>query len=148
LSLVPRQRARTRIDRGSPFRSHSKHSATMKVNVKWSKELYQDIEVDMDEPPEVFKIQLHSLTGVPVHQQKVMGKGGMLANDQWGKVTLKEGMTVMMLGTAEKQPDVAETAAAPQFIEDLPEEVRRRCDPPAPFPPRWQEMTCVGIIRI
>jgi Ubiquitin carboxyl-terminal hydrolase len=103
----------------------------MKVNVKWNKELYKDIEVDMNEAPEVFKIQLHSLTGVPVHLQKVMGKGGLLADDEWGRVSLKEGMTVVMLGTAEKPPDVSEAAPAPQFIEDLPEEARLGTKPAA-----------------
>ena len=93
----------------------------MKVNVKWGKELFKDVEVDMDEPPDLFKLQLMSLTSVPVERQKIMGKGGMVKGDTWGKVVLKEGMTVIMMGTAEKLPEPTEEV---QFVEDLPEEVR------------------------
>jgi ubiquitin carboxyl-terminal hydrolase 14 len=95
----------------------------MKVNVKWGKELYKDVEVNTDEAPELFKMQLFSLTGVPPERQKVMAKGGMLGNDSWGKVSLKPGMTVMMMGTAgAPKPAPAEDEEV-QFIEDLPEEV-------------------------
>lgn len=94
----------------------------IKVNVKWNKELYKDIEVDLEEPPEMFKIQLMSLTGVPLERQKVLTKGGRLGDGEWGKVVLKDGMTIMMMGTADvaKLPDKAEE---PQFVEDLPERV-------------------------
>ena len=97
----------------------------MKVNVKWGKELFKAVEVDMDEPPEQLKMQLFSLSGVPVERQKVMGKGGMLQNDSWGKVTLKEGQTIIMMGTADELPKAA-TDEPVTFIEDLPEEVRKR----------------------
>jgi hypothetical protein len=92
------------------------------VNVKWNKEIYKDVEVDLDEPPESFKIQIMSLTGVPIERQKVLGKGGMLQNDAWGKVTVKEGMTVMVMGTADEAMIPAKVEA-PQFVEDLPEQV-------------------------
>jgi ubiquitin carboxyl-terminal hydrolase 14 len=95
------------------------------VNVKWNKELYKDVEVDLEEPPEAFKIQIMSLTGVPIERQKVIGKGGMLQNDSWGKVTLKQGMTVMVMGTADEAMLPAK-AEEPQFVEDLPEQVE--CD--------------------
>ena len=93
----------------------------MKVNVKWGKEVLKDIEVDVNEPPMLFKLQLFSLTGVPADRQKVMGKGGMLGDDTWGKTVLKAGQTIMMMGTADKLP-VAPTDMA-TFVEDLPEEV-------------------------
>jgi ubiquitin carboxyl-terminal hydrolase 14 len=95
----------------------------MKVNVKWGKQLFKDVDVDMDAPPEQLKMQLFSLSGVPIERQKVMGKGGMLQNDSWGKVTLKEGQTIIMMGTADELPKAA-TEAEVKFVEDLPEEVR------------------------
>lgn len=33
------------------------------VRVKWGKQKYEDIDLDTDETPEVFKMQLFSLTG-------------------------------------------------------------------------------------
>jgi ubiquitin carboxyl-terminal hydrolase 14 len=98
------------------------HPAAMKVNVKWGKEMYKDVEVNLNELPELFKMQLFSLTGVPIERQKVMAKGGMLQNDEWGKVTMKEGMTVMMMGSAE-EPKKAPVEDEVKFIEDLPEAV-------------------------
>lgn len=97
------------------------------VNVKWNKEVYKDVEVDLDEAPESFKIQIMSLTGVPIERQKVLGKGGMLQNDSWGKVTLKQGMTVMVMGTADEAMIPAKSEE-PQFVEDLPEQVLFLCD--------------------
>lgn len=92
------------------------------VNVKWNKEIYKDVEVDLEEPPEAFKIQIMSLTGVPIERQKVIGKGGMLQNEAWGKVTIKQGMTVMVMGTADEAMIPAKVEE-PQFVEDLPEQV-------------------------
>jgi hypothetical protein len=93
----------------------------MKVNVKWGKEVFKDVEVDMESPPELFKMQLFSLSGVPIERQKVIGKGGMVPNDSWGKVTLKEGMTIMLMGSADKLPEPPKVDV--QFLEDMPEEV-------------------------
>lgn len=92
----------------------------MKINVKWGKELLKDVEVDMGQPPVVLKLQLYSLTGVPPDRQKVMGKGGLLGDDEWGKVSFKQGMTVIMMGTADKLPEAP--AEQPKFVEDLPED--------------------------
>ena len=96
----------------------------MKVNVKWGKELFKDVEIDTDENPEQFKWQLYSMSGVPVDRMKVMGKGGMLQNEQWGKVKVTEGCTFTMIGTAEDLPQATEEGV--QFVEDLPEEVRSK----------------------
>jgi ubiquitin carboxyl-terminal hydrolase 14 len=73
------------------------------VAVKWQKELFKDLEVDTTEPPLVFKMQLYSLTGVPPERQKILVKGGQLKDDgDWAKIALKEGQTLMLMGTAEK----------------------------------------------
>lgn len=97
------------------------------VNVKWNKEIYKDVEVDLEEPPEAFKIQIMSLTGVPIERQKVIGKGGMLQNEAWGKVTIKQGMTVMVMGTADEAMIPAKVEE-PQFVEDLPEQEQDAVD--------------------
>lgn len=73
------------------------------VAVKWQKEIFKDLEVDTSQPPVMFKMQLFSLTGVPPERQKILVKGGQLKDDgDWAKVALKEGQTLMMMGTAEK----------------------------------------------
>ena len=76
------------------------------VKVKWGKERYDNVEVNTDEPPEVFKMQLFSLTGVPPDRQKVMISGAMIAvsstpylpgyqaltcmqDEEWGKAQAK-----------------------------------------------------------
>lgn len=48
------------------------------AKVKWGKETFSDIEVDMSEEPMVFKAQLFALTGVQPDRQKVMVKGAVL----------------------------------------------------------------------
>jgi hypothetical protein len=91
----------------------------MKVNVKWGKELFSDIDVDTTQPPMVFKSQLFTLSGVPPERQKVLIKGGQLKDDEWGKQQPKEGMTIMMMGSADEIKVEAPTNA-PKFVEDLP----------------------------
>jgi ubiquitin carboxyl-terminal hydrolase 14 len=93
---------------------------TLKVNVKWSKELFKDIEVDISQPPIVFKGQLFALSGVPPDRQKVMVKGGLLKDDEWGKAVPKAGQTLMMMGTADAIPTEV-PKNIPVFVEDLPE---------------------------
>ena len=75
----------------------------MKVSVKHQRSVYPDLELDMSQPPEIFKAMLFSLTGVPIERQKVMVKGGLLKDD-WGKLKIKEGATLIMMGSAEAKP--------------------------------------------
>lgn len=93
----------------------------MKVNVKWGKETFSDIEIDMSQCPLVFKAQLFTLSGVPPERQKIMVKGGLLKDDDWGKQTPKEGATLMMMGTADPVA-VDAPATAVTFLEDLPQQ--------------------------
>jgi ubiquitin carboxyl-terminal hydrolase 14 len=92
------------------------------VEVKWQKDVFKDVEVDLEQPPSVFKTQLFSLTGVPPERQKVMGvKGGLLKDDaDWGKLGLKAGQKLTMMGSADKVPEAPATQQT--FMEDLPEE--------------------------
>ena len=95
---------------------------SLKVEVKWQKAVYKDVEIDLNNPPAVFKMQLFSLTGVPPERQKIMGfKGGLLKDDaDWGAVGVKNGQKVTMMGTADKAPEAPTKAQT--FVEDLPEE--------------------------
>ena len=96
--------------------------ASVRVEVKWQKEVFKDVEVDLEQPATVFKMQLFSLTGVPPERQKIMGvKGGLLKDDaDLAQLGLKPGQKLTMMGTADKVPEAP--AAAQTFMEDLPEE--------------------------
>uniref|UniRef100_A0AAZ3RSB2 Ubiquitin carboxyl-terminal hydrolase n=1 Tax=Oncorhynchus tshawytscha TaxID=74940 RepID=A0AAZ3RSB2_ONCTS len=90
------------------------------VNVKWGKEKFDAIELNTEEPPMVFKAQLFALSGVQPERQKVMVKGGTLKDDDWGNIKLKNGMTLLMMGSAEALPE--EPAVRPMFVEDMTED--------------------------
>ncbi|KAI7864610.1 hypothetical protein BDF14DRAFT_1875895 [Spinellus fusiger] len=88
------------------------------VNIKWSGKKFDNIELDTDESPELFKSQIFSQTGVPPERQKIMVKGGLLKETtDLGSLGVKNGHTFMMMGTA------GELAKAPekpvQFLEDM-----------------------------
>ncbi|KAI9268117.1 hypothetical protein BDA99DRAFT_356387 [Phascolomyces articulosus] len=88
------------------------------VNVKWSGKKFENIELDTDESPELFKSQIYSQTGVPPERQKIMVKGGMLKDTtDLNKLGLKNGQTLMMMGTAGELPKAPEKPT--QFIEDM-----------------------------
>lgn len=94
----------------------------IKVEVRWQKQVFQDVEIDTSQPASVFKMQLFSLTGVPPDRQKVMGvKGGLLKDDaDWTNLGLKEGQKLSMMGTADAVPEAPKEAQ--KFLEDLPVE--------------------------
>ncbi|GBF93289.1 ubiquitin carboxyl-terminal hydrolase [Raphidocelis subcapitata] len=93
-----------------------------KVAVKWGKESFPEVELDPSQPPLVFKSQLFSLTGVPPERQKVLLKGAVLKDDDWGRAAPKNGATIMLMGTAGDPVVVEAPKNAPVFVEDLPEE--------------------------
>ena len=96
------------------------------VNVKWGKELLKDIEVDPSQQGIVFKSQVYALTNVPVAGQKIMVKGKMVKdNDEMSKFGLKNGATVMLMGTAEGN-SLKEPEKPIVFLEDMTPEQRAR----------------------
>jgi hypothetical protein len=100
----------------------------MKVSVKWGKELFADVDVDLSSPPLVFKAQLFALSGVPPERQKVMvPKAGLLRDDEWGKAAPKDGAVLMLMGSADAAR-VEAPANAPVFLEDLPEAEQARAE--------------------
>lgn len=77
---------------------------TFLVNLKWGKQTFKDIELDTGSDAMTFKAILYGLSNVPVDKQKVMIKGKVLKDgDDLTKFALKNGMTLMMMGTAEEQ---------------------------------------------
>ena len=90
------------------------------VNVKWNRQVYA-VEVDEEDSPEVFMSQLFSCTNVPPTRQTVIGfASGKLRHDQmrgWRELGLRDGMTVLMLGTPEA--GVAGADASRRVRDDL-----------------------------
>ncbi|KAJ1975551.1 deubiquitinating enzyme [Dimargaris cristalligena] len=92
----------------------------IKVNVKWSGQKFDNIELDPQEPALTFKTQLFSLTGVQPERQKIFVKGGMLKDDtDLASLHLTDGHTFMMMGTAGELPKVPEKKV--MFVEDMSE---------------------------
>lgn len=101
------------------------------IKVKWGKELFPNIEVNTDEEPMLFKAQLFALTGVRPDRQKILLKGMTLKDDNWGDIQLKDGITILMMGS--KDEDVPmEPTEKPLFLEDMNEsELATALDLPA-----------------
>ncbi|KAF5301645.1 hypothetical protein FQA39_LY10692 [Lamprigera yunnana] len=94
--------------------------SSYKVKVKWGKESYPDIEVNTEESPILFKAQLFALTGVQPERQKVMLKGVTLRDDDWDNFKLREGATILLMGS--KEEDVPkEPVERTVFVEDMNE---------------------------
>ncbi|XP_062583237.1 ubiquitin carboxyl-terminal hydrolase 14-like [Saccostrea cucullata] len=91
-----------------------------KVNVKWGKEKFSDVECNTDEPPMVFKAQLFALSGVQPDRQKIMIKGATVKDDDWGNIKLKDGMMLMMMGSADALPQAP--VEKTMFVEDMTEQ--------------------------
>ena len=101
-----------------------------KIKVKWGKEIFQDVEVDTDEEPMVFKAQLFALTGVQPERQKVMLKGAIL-DQSWDKVRIKDGIMMLMMGTKDEDMP-SQPVEKTKFVEDMDErELSRAMDMPA-----------------
>jgi ubiquitin carboxyl-terminal hydrolase 14 len=51
--------------------------APLNVHIKHAGKVH-DVQLDIDQPPAVFKDAIYQVTGVPPERMKVMIKGGML----------------------------------------------------------------------
>ena len=93
--------------------------------------MFQDVEANTDEDPILFKAQLFALTGVQPEKQKVMLKGAILGDESWGKIKLRDGAMMLMMGT--KDEDMPEQPVEKtKFIEDMDErELSKAMDMPA-----------------
>ncbi|KAK9455978.1 hypothetical protein V1511DRAFT_496205 [Dipodascopsis uninucleata] len=76
------------------------------------------VDVDLEEPGEVLKYQLYSLTGVEPDRQKILVKGGQLKNDtDLNTLGLKPNQALMMMGTPGELPK--EPVKKMAFVEDM-----------------------------
>ncbi|KAG8895965.1 deubiquitinating enzyme, partial [Tulasnella sp. 417] len=97
----------------------------MKVSIKHSGKVYDDLELDPTKPGSAFKQTIYEKTGVPPDRMKVMIKGrasgiagGMLKDDtDWGKVGPKEGQIFTVIGAAGELPKPPSTPVT--FLEDM-----------------------------
>lgn len=102
-----------------------------KVKVKWGKEMFQDVVVNTEEEPMVFKAQLFALTGVQPERMKVMLKGAILSDSSWEKMALRDGAMVLMMGTKDEDMPV-QNVEKTKFIEDMDEkELNKAMEMPA-----------------
>jgi len=102
-----------------------------KIKVKWGKEVFQDVEVNTDEEPMVFKAQLFALTGVQPERQKVMLKGSILGDAGWDKMKLRDNAMVLMMGTKDEDMPV-QPVEKTKFVEDMDEhELSKAMEMPA-----------------
>lgn len=90
-----------------------------KVKVKWGKDVFP-VEVNTDDSPMLFKVQIFTLTGVLPERQKVMIKGVTLKDDGWSNFNIKDNATLLLMGS--KEEDVPkEPAEKTVFVEDMNE---------------------------
>ncbi|XP_071483761.1 ubiquitin carboxyl-terminal hydrolase 14-like [Diadema antillarum] len=89
------------------------------INIKWGKEKFTDVPCNTDEPPMVLKAQVFTLSGVYPERQKIMLKGQVL-KEEWGNFKLKDGITLLMMGSADALPQAPEQKTV--FMEDMTEE--------------------------
>ncbi len=82
-----------------------------------------DVEVDTSSTGEELKYQLFSLTGVEPDRQKILVKGGQLKDDaDMGKLGLKPGQVIMMMGTpGDGGGAVVRPTEKVKFLEDMTE---------------------------
>lgn len=90
-----------------------------KINIKWNKQSFKDIDTGAMKTGLDLKQHLESLTGVPVNRQKIMGIGrGLLKDDQiLEDAKIRDGQMVQLMGTAEKLPEPPKEKVV--FAEDI-----------------------------
>lgn len=99
-------------------------SSTIKVSIKWGKQVFNDVELDLSEDITLFKSQIYALSNVPVEKQKVMAKGKIIKDENgWAAYpALKDGIQLMLMGTAEGK-ELQDPSKMIKFVEDMtPEE--------------------------
>ena len=90
------------------------------ITVKWNKEVFENIYIDLSAPVSDLKVQLFSLTGVAPEKQKVIIGGKTLKDEEFLKSSgVKNGSVLQMMGNASEtwvKPDMKEV----KFVDDLP----------------------------
>ncbi|KAH7309093.1 ubiquitin carboxyl-terminal hydrolase 14 [Stachybotrys elegans] len=104
--------------------------ASIQVFVKHHGKKYE-VEVDPDTKGEDFKLQLFSLTNVEPDRQRILIKGGQLKDDaDMGKIGLKPGQNILMMGTPSDSAGANIDALRPKeqikFVEDMTDAERAK----------------------
>lgn len=95
----------------------------VKVNIKWGKQMFNDVDCDLSEDIATFKVLIYSLTNVPIEKQKLM-LGSLIKDDKpWSAYPkVKAGATITLMGTAENK-ELKDPTVVMKFVEDMtPEE--------------------------
>jgi WD40 repeat protein len=101
-------------------------SSSIPVTLKWSKQTFA-LAIHPGESAVSFKDRVEALTGVPVHRQKLLAKGGwkgtlrddaVLGNNNNTLLSTTPKLTVTLIGSAEKLQELPKDER-PTFVEDL-----------------------------
>jgi len=55
--------------------------STITVSIKWGKQTFTDVNIDLNDDIQTFKGQIYALSNVPVEKQKIMAKGKVLKDE-------------------------------------------------------------------
>ncbi|SCM23430.1 ubiquitin carboxyl-terminal hydrolase 14, putative [Plasmodium chabaudi adami] len=95
----------------------------VKVTVKWKTNVYNDLELNINEPITSFKEQLWKLTAVPTEKQKLMYKGLIKDDTDLHTLNIKNNDKIMLVGSSEA---LAEKPDKITFLEDLSKEDKEK----------------------
>ncbi|CAD2088918.1 ubiquitin carboxyl-terminal hydrolase 14, putative [Plasmodium vinckei lentum] len=95
----------------------------VKVTVKWKTNVYNDLELNINEPIALFKEQLWKLTAVPVEKQKLMYKGLIKDDTDLQTLNIKDNDKIMLVGSSEALAEKPDKIA---FLEDLSKEDKEK----------------------
>lgn len=93
---------------------------TIKVSVKWNKQVFEEVELNLADDIATFKGQVYALSNVPVEKQKLMAKGKILKDETaWTAYPgVKDGAQITLMGTA-AGGELKDPAKKIQFVEDM-----------------------------
>ncbi|KFG44423.1 ubiquitin carboxyl-terminal hydrolase [Toxoplasma gondii GAB2-2007-GAL-DOM2] len=93
---------------------------SIRISVKWNKQEFENVEVDLSEPLALLNAQLMTLTGVPADRQKLMANRKLVKTVDDLRAAAKGGknLRVTMLGTAEGA-ELQQPLERTVFVEDL-----------------------------
>ncbi|KAL8428011.1 hypothetical protein Efla_005623 [Eimeria flavescens] len=95
-------------------------TSEVQATVKWGVKSFT-VQVDLNEPFDVFQAQLYTLTAVPVDRQKVLCKGKTLKTEEdlRAAAAAAGSLKLMLMGTAEDKTKAMPPAEKTVFVEDL-----------------------------
>ncbi|KAL8269518.1 hypothetical protein Esti_006561 [Eimeria stiedai] len=94
-------------------------ASEVQTTVKWGTKSFS-VQIDPNEPLDVFQAQLYTLTGVPLERQKILCKGKTLKTDDDLRAAVSAGaVKLMLMGTAEDKIESKPPPEKTVFVEDL-----------------------------